>query len=190
MKRFAKLPSFFGVFLIACLSSGCSGSMSDVIIPINLHSLSEPDQGQAPPANIEIVDLRRDSTMRRTAFSISLGKVTLSPPESELVKQLIINALQHVEGDRSRWKEKMTIYCGIKTFDIVTPAILMYWDVTTRIELMLRVLGNERTVAGEAVERTWVYPSEEIIGRVTTLALQQVAAGVNQELPVLLSLVP
>lgn len=190
MKGMGRFPSSFGLFLVICLLSGCSGAMSDVIVPISLGSPANIGNGQTLPANIEAFDLRRDSTMRRTAFNASLGAISLAPPESELVKQLVANALQRIDGERDRWGEPLTIYCGIKTFDIVTPSTPLYWDVTTRIELILRVRGNERAVTGESVERTWIYPSEEIIRRVTTKALHDVFVAIEQALPILLAKTP
>ena len=164
--------------------------MSDVTIPISMANLADPVQTQEPSAHIEVVDLRRDSTMRRTVFEVSLGEITLSPPESELVKQLVADALQSVFSDDGRRGELPTVYCGIKKFDIVTPATPLYWDVTTRIELILRIRRNERTVSGEAVERTWLYPSEKIIQRVTTRALDDVAVHLEQELRTILATTP
>jgi hypothetical protein len=190
MKIIEMLPSFFFLLLTACLISGCAGAMSDVTIPIALESLPELAQGQKPTARIEIIDLRRDSTMRRTAFSASLGEITLSPPESELVKQLVTNAIIRVASDRGVLGELPTVYCGINAFDIVTPATALYWDVTTRIELVLRIRGNERTVSGEAVERTWAWPSAEIIQRVATQALRVVSVAIEQELPKILITTP
>lgn len=190
MNILERLRSWLGALLAACLLCGCSGVMSDVVIPLSPDNPFSVVQGQGPPARIEVIDLRVDSTMRRTAFAASLGKVTLSPPESELVKALVVNALQAIDGDGGRRGDPPTIYCGIKTFDVVTPATLMYWDVTTRIELILRVRKQERTVSAEAVEQTWLYPSAEIIRRVTNRALQDVSTALKLELPALLGPVP
>lgn len=190
MKIIEMLPSFFFALLTTCLISGCAGAMSDVTIPITLETRPELAQEQKPTAGIEVNDLRRDSTMRRTAFTVSLGEITLSPSESELVKQLVANALIRLASDRGVLGELPTVYCGIKTFDIVTPATALYWDVTTRIELVLRIRGNERTVSGDAVERTWVYPSEEIIQRVATQALRLVSVAIERELPNILVTTP
>jgi len=190
MKSIDRIPPFFSVLLFTCLLSGCAGAMSDVTIPISMANLADLDQTREPSARIEVVDLRRDSTMRRTAFNVSLGEITLSPPENELVKQMVADALQRVVSDGGRREELPTVYCGIKTFDIVTPATPLYWDVTTRIELILRIRGNERTVSTEAVERTWLYPSEEIIQRVTTRALDDVGVVLEKELRTILATAP
>lgn len=187
MKTILRLPSFFSVLLFTCLVTGCAGAMSDQTISVSMETLTDHGQEQGPADHIEIIDLRRDTTMRRTAFSVSLGKIILSPPERLLIKQLVANALRRVAGDGGRRGELPTIYCGIKTFDIVTPATPLYWDVTARIELILRFRGNERAVSGEAVERTWIYPSAEIIHRVTTQALHDTSVPLEEELRTLLA---
>lgn len=184
------LPSL-GVCLAAGILSGCSGAMSDVVIPIALGNPPGIDSGQAASAVVEVVDLRRESTLRRTTIGgISLGAIILAPPESELVETIVANALRTFVAGQPGTGDLPKLYCGIKTFDVVTPATALYWDVTARIHLVLRARGKDRPVSGEAVERTWVYPSQEIIGRVTTEALRQVAAATGKELPTLLALAP
>ena len=186
MKFITGIPYPLGVLLLFCLISGCAGSMSDITVPISMERLSGTILEQSRATRIEVVDLRRGSTMRRTVFNVSLGAITLSPPEAELVKELIADALQRVSGELG----PPTIYCGIRTFDIVTPATPLYWDVTTRIELILRTRGHERTVSTEAVERTWIYPAAEIIRRVTTRALRDLSVAMEKELSSLLATPP
>jgi len=45
--------------------------------------------------------------------------------------------------------------------------------VNTRIELLLRVRGQDREVSATATERTYIWPSEEMITRVVNEALRQ-----------------
>jgi len=176
--------------LAAVALSGCAGAMSDVVIPISLDGRPAEVRQETVPVGIEVYDLRRQSTLRRTTIGdISMGSIILSPPEAELVRHIVSDALQKTAAGRipPPWPK---ISCGIKTFDVVTPATALYWDVTARIELILRVAGMDREVAGEAEERTYAWPSAEIIGRVTTRALQQVAAAAERELPLLLGTRP
>ena len=170
---------------------GCAGAMSDVVVPINLNGRAPEVRQEAAPADIEVYDLRRGSTMRRTTIGeISMGSIILSPPEKELVRLIVSDALQRAVAGRTPPSPRPKVSCGIKAFNVVTPATALYWDVTARIELILRIEGVERTVAGEAEERTYVWPSAEIIGQVTTRALQQVASAVERELPLLLGASP
>ena len=163
------------LLLTTLLLSACAGAMSDTVINIQLEHAPQPH------SRIEVIDLRREATLRRTTVgNISLGAISLSPPETELVRAMVTKALQKAGV------EPPEVYCGILTFDIVTPATPLYWDVTARIELLLRVDGKERTARGMHVEQTWVYPSDAIIARVTKEALRQTEADVASALQELL----
>jgi len=178
------------IVLSAGILSACTGAYSDVTIPIELQGqLAEPS-GEIRSEAITVIDLRRDSVMRRTVFNQSLGDIVLSPPETEIIRQQVESTLDRLSRPNSEMASWPNIYCGLKTFDIVTPATPLYWDVTTRIELILRVLGKESSVSAEVVERTWVYPSVEIIKRVTQEALQNIAAQIDTSLPALLEEAP
>jgi hypothetical protein len=184
-------PLRFGaVALAAVVLSGCTGAMSDVVVPISLDGRPPEVRQETVPVSIEVYDLRRQSTMRRTTIGdVSMGSIILSPPEMELVRRIVSDALQRTAAGRipPPWPK---VACGIKIFDVVTPATALYWDVTAHVELILRIEGWDREVAGEAKERTYVWPSAEVIGRVTTQALQQVAAAVERELSLLLGTRP
>jgi len=170
----------------ACVLSACVGAYSDVTIPIDVTQIIAEAPDDVRREAVTIIDLRRHSMMRRTAFNVSLGDIVLSPPETEIVRQLVGNTLNRQSRTGSEVSPWPAIYCGLKTFDIVTPATPLYWDVTTQIEVILRVHGEESSVAAKAVERTWVYPSAEIIQRVTQEALQDIGGKINEALPKLL----
>ena len=189
MKATHKILSLAWVLLALGLLCGCAGTLSEAMVSIDLGIPATTLSAPAPRAEIEIVDLRQGGSMSRTTIGdMPMGTITLSPPEQELVRQLVAEALRKAAGGRTLSVEWPKIYCGIKTFDVSTPATALYWDVTARIVLILRVRGADRQLSGEAVERTYLWPSEEVIGRVTTQALQQVSAAVDQELPALLTL--
>ena len=165
------------LLLTTLMLSACAGAMSDTVIKVELGHSPEP------AAHIEVVDLRREATLRRTTIgNISLGAITLSPPETELVRAVVAKAL------RQAGAAPPDVSCGILRFDIVTPVTALYWDVTARIELILRIGGKERTARGMHVEQTWVYPSDAIIARVTAEALRQTEADVASALQELLRL--
>lgn len=84
--------------------------------------------------------------------------------------------------------EAQTVQCGIRTFEIATSATPLYWDVNAKIELVLRVHGQDRTVSGMATERTYVWPSEALIQRVTTEALRKLGAESENALAELFAL--
>ena len=122
-------------------------------------------------------------TLERTSVGVHLDDITLLPDESELVRGIVERALVHYIKGRDINAGPLKIFCGIKTFDVKTPSTAFYWDVTTQIEVILRVESFETTVTGENIERTWVWPSEEMITRVTINALNQLSQKTIDALP-------
>jgi len=110
-----------------------------------------------------------------------MGRIALTPPTPDLVKAIVQAQADEVLTRRGITAPQ-TVLCGIRRFDITTPATVFYWDVNAKIELVLRVRGEDRTVLGLASERTFVWPSEGLIARVTTEALRQAAAETERAL--------
>jgi hypothetical protein len=128
----------------------------------------------ATPGRLEVVDARTVIRMELTTVgTISMGRIALQPSEVELVRALVAPRLGAVAGP---------VRCDIRVFDVLTPATAFYWDVTTNVDLLLRLPSGERAATGSATERTYSYPSEEIIGRVTAGALKQAGAQVEKAL--------
>ena len=164
--------------------TACSGGISNIVINMDsFQSMECEDIHTTQQLRVEILDIRKDKRMEKTTLGgVSLGKIDLNPPETELVRGIIENILCKSFIDRTMPKVMPTVYCGIKTFDISTPATLLYWDVIAKIELVLRVHGQDHTVSGSAKERTWIWPSQDIIHRVTSEALRQVTVASEHEL--------
>ena len=115
-----------------------------------------------------------------------MGRVTLEPPEVELIREIV-----PIQADallaKTDPQATPLIQCGIRVFDIVTPATALYWDVTVRKEIVLRVAGQARTARGASIERTYAWPSEDIIQRVTHEALRRMAGESAKALSELLA---
>ena len=133
-------------------------------------------------AKLLINDIRKGVELERTTLGgMSLGKITLQPPVPELI-QIAVEAKLDEVLERAGITDPQIVHCSIRIFDIKTPATLLYWDVNTTIELVLRVGNQDRIVTGTATERTYIWPSQEIIERVTTEALKQVSAKAERAL--------
>ena len=174
----------FGLNIERDSSTSASGSTKilDLVVTI--------DGGQAGLRKIEatrhakllINDIRKGVELERTTLGgMSLGKITLQPPVPELI-QIAVEAKLDEVLERAGITDPQIVHCSIRIFDIKTPATLLYWDVNTTIELVLRVGNEDRIVPGTATERTYIWPSQEIIERVTTEALQQVSAKAEKAL--------
>ncbi len=164
--------------LLVEILSGCAAS--EVIVPIR--PAQEVTRKASNHVRVQVTDIRKEANLERTTIGgISMGKITLDPPVPELVR-VVIEARADEALMRSGLIEPRSVMCGIRVFDVSTPATMLYWDVTTKIGLVLRVGGQDREINGSAAERTFVWPSDDIIKRVTQEALRQVSAEADQAL--------
>ena len=171
---------------LATLIGGCS--TTDVVVPIDTMQIVAGRQDASRSVQVQVTDIRREANLERTTIgNLSMGRITLKPPVPELV-QAVIEANADKVLARRGVSEPQTVLCGIRVFEIATPATPLYWDINTKIELVLRVRGQDRIVSGTATERTFVWPSEALIERVTTAALRQVSAESEQALEALFAL--
>ncbi len=136
-------------------------------------------------ARVEVTDIRESAEMERTALGVSLGQIDLRPPAPELVRAIVQAKADEVVA-REGIADPPIVLVGIRVFDIATPSTPIYWDINTRIEIVLRVRGQDRVVTAAATDRTFVWPSEELISRVTTEALKSLAADTERVLTALM----
>ena len=145
------------------------------------------DQGVACRTHVLVTDSRNETEFRRTTIrDTRMSRIDLYPTVPEVVRRMVETSAARLLATEAEQPPE-TIACEIAVFDIGTPATMMYWDVETRVELSLRAHGRARTVRAAASERTWLWPSEDIIGRVVREALRQVGEGIDQALRDLLA---
>jgi hypothetical protein len=165
---------------LVALLGGCAAST--VVVPIDTAQIAPHGKDASRLAQVQVTDIRKEANLERTTIGgISMGRITLQPPAQELVQAVVEAKADQVLASRGA-TEPQTVLCGIRTFEIATPATPLYWDVNAKIELVLRVHGQDRTVSGTATERTYVWPSETLIQRVTTEALRKVSAEAESAL--------
>jgi hypothetical protein len=172
---------------LVILLAGCATGRDELIVPVDVAAAAGAPAAASPAAmKVEVTDARKVIRMERTTLgAVSMGRIVLRPPEADLVRAVVGARLQAALAKSAAVPDALA--CEIRTFDVVTPATALYWDVTTNVELVLRVRGAERTVSGTATERTYSWPSEEMIARVTTGALRQTAAELDKAFAGLLS---
>ena len=172
--------------VLATLLGACA--TTDVVVPIDTAQIVAGRQDASQEVQVEVTDIRREANFERTTIGgLSMGRITLKPPAPELVQTVVEASAGKVLVSRGITGPQ-TVLCGIRVFEIATPATPLYWDINTKIELVLRVRGEDRIVSGTATERTFVWPSEALIGRVTAAALRQVGAESEQALEALFAL--
>ena len=177
---------FFLSLLTIFFSTSCTGITQGIIINIDQDHFSNPSANkQSISKLVEVFDVRESSAMERDSLGVSIGQITLEPNEIKLIKNVIENALiQIIESKKI--KPELKIYCGIKKFDISTPSTALYWDIITKLQIILRIDDNEKMIDSERVERTYIWPSNEIITRVTTSSLTDLLEETKKELPQLI----
>lgn len=153
-------------------SAASSGAFDTVVVSI------EP--GEIVPAPVvqstvpvEIVDRRAKVVMERTAMGQPMGGIVLQPKESELVSAIVTAKVQEALAAHPGLANEPGVSCEINDFSVTTPSTAFYWDVSTRVEWVLRVGDQQRTVTATGTQRTYLWPSAAVIKTATVQALQQ-----------------
>lgn len=122
----------------------------------------------AQRVTVEIRDLRAPgvaASTRQAAFGTPMGNVIFDPPERKLVQ----NALEVALSQQSQLTGPY--FCEILEFGVNTNTTPIYWDVVGVVRLKLK--HDEHDLSGSYTERTYLWPGEEILGRVMQESLQK-----------------
>jgi hypothetical protein len=168
----------------------CAAQAGDVIIEIDPASIvaADPD---APAPLVEVADVRETTALERpTIGQVSLGQIEVVPPLPELVGAIVSAKAAGIPVEIDTGEEPFVIYCDLRRFSIETPASLLYWDIKSRIDIVLRVGERDREVSASATQRTWVYPSRLLLEQVTREALVDLSGQLDPVLRELLSAPP
>ncbi|MGZ5132308.1 MAG: hypothetical protein ACXWIQ_02005 [Caldimonas sp.] len=185
----AHLLQHVAVSALVAFAAGASAAPDPVVVSISTAEVASRGSETPRLAQVRVTDIRTvaaRSLERTTLGAVSMGRIDLQPPVPELV-QAVVEARADEALARRGVSEPQAVGCAIRVFDIATPATLLYWDVRARVELGLRVRGQERTVSGAATERTYFWPTAEVIARVTTVALLRLGTEAGQALDELLA---
>lgn len=149
-------------------------------------------KGQAEPSaklRVEAVkDARGDAVGslvgQRTTFDKPMGGIELNPPPTSVIAQVLRTELAQMGYSVVDSSEEFTVAAQLRKFQVVTPNTALYWDINGAIELDLAVTarGGKKFDARYAVtctDRTYVYPSEEIIGNVVSACVGSLGAKVR-----------
>ena len=186
------LPASLALALALSVLVGCATPAGEpqpfsvVVIPIDTAQVVGRAADAPQRARVEVTDIRRTATMERTALGASLGRVELKPPAPELVRAVVQAKADEIIA-RLGLADPPLVLCGIRVFDITTPSTPIYWDLDAKIELVLRVRGQDRTASAAATDRTYVWPTEALISNVTTEALKKLATETERALMALLA---
>lgn len=177
-----------GIVLFVSTLAGCAGTtVSDVVVKMDLAQFQPAQSDVQKRARVAVVDVRPQIRAEKTTiFNISMGAISFEPPETDLVKAMLEPRVDAALAKTGATGAPPTVYCGIRAFDVETPATALYWDVRTHVELVIRVGQTDQTISGTGTERTYSGPSAEVIKRATTKALQQAGSEADAVLAKLL----
>lgn len=163
--------------LLVALLGGCVGNIVVRMPPPG----GGETAGEPSLAEVQVNDLRIPgvaASTREAAFGVPMGNVSFDPPEAQLIKQ----TLEFELTKRLREKgvvEKRAYSCDLTEFGINTLATAVYWDVVSRVRLVLKRNGKEYPISVTSTERTYIWPGETLIRKTVEEALKQVAGGVT-----------
>lgn len=180
--------SLAGLFMILTALLATAGCAPDknLVIEVAPEVYAPRDASLARRAIVDVTDIRQEADLERQSLGVYIGGITLEPAEIHLIRDLVA-ARADVLLASGTDPQPPTIMCGIREFEIETPSTVLYWDVTTRIELVIRVHGEDRIAAGSGVKRTYVWPGKKIIMEATEKALHQLVGEVDTALNDLLA---
>jgi hypothetical protein len=168
----------------------CTSQAADILLEIDPASLVSPDP-EAPAPLVEVEDVREIAALERTTIGqVSLGRIEVVPPLPELVGAIVSWKAAGIPVGIDAGEEPLVISCGLRRFSIETPATLLYWDIRSSIDVVLKVAGRTRDISASATARTWVYPSRKLLEQVTRKALLDLSEQVEAALAELLSAPP
>lgn len=188
----ALVIALFGV----CLIQGCGGtstlklgyrpaegekSLLSSLPSKKIKVLPFPDKRTPPMESIKIGS-------REAALAVPMGEVYAERPVFEIVRDAVQTEFARnghlIVGE----SEDVSIRGEIRAFSVGTSVTLLYWDVIGNVSFTLE--AKKTGVAspaqlgpyeGKQVERTYVYPSAEIMERVTSGALDNAIKAMGSD---------
>jgi hypothetical protein len=164
--------------VLACV--GCASQ--SILIKIDPNALTPQSEGLRRSTQVEVIDIRERKTLSRTSMGVYLSEVRLEPDEAEIIRSLVQAKVDQLAARSAGDLRSDRILVGIRTFDISTPSTALYWDVTASIEVVVRIADTDRGAAGSATERTYLWPSQSLITRVTYEALRTLGEDLESAL--------
>jgi len=136
-------------------------------------------------------DARRDlvGTLigeRTTIGNVSLGMIELQPPPAEALSQVLKAELAALGFGMTTDEAAASLGGQVTKFAVTTPATAVYWDINGTVELELVARGRDaRTYNGRyaasCTDRTFVFPSNEMISGVVTACLKDIGAKLRKD---------
>ena len=179
--------------MLALLAGGCAG-LQNVMVNMGPYA---PQRAEGAPAaargtvRIEPVkDLRANAVGsligQRTAFAgVSMGDVEMSPLPTDVMGQMLRAEFAQM-GYGVGSGAQFTVGAQLRQFQIVTPATALYWDINGSVEFAVTVTAqdgrkHDASYSAACTDRTYVNPSEDLIGKVLTGCVRDIGAKLRAD---------
>lgn len=171
--------------------TGCAGVVQNVLVTLPEYQakISKDRSSISSPARIRIGPVKEARTefvgrligKKTTIGNIYMGHIEMSPLPTELIAQLLrseLGAAGHTITDSG---EDFSIDTQLYKFRVLTPGTAIYWDVTGTVDILIRITGpggkkHEARYATTCTDRTYVWPSQEIITNVVKACGDKIGA--------------
>lgn len=183
---------------ISCtlLLSACAAGPGNVVVGLQPYVPQAVVGGPARPKTVTIrVDSVKDARAdavggligERTGLgNMAMGSIELKPRPTEVIGQLLRTEFAQIGYSVVDSEAQVAVAAQLLKFQVVTPASALYWDVNGTIEFALvATAGNEKKhdarYAATCTNRTYVWPSEEVIGTVIAECVSFIGAKIRND---------
>ena len=181
---------------LSLVLTGCAGAMENVLVTLPEHQakISKDQSSISSPARVRIGPVKEVRTefvgkligKKTTIGNIPMGHIEMSPLPTDLIAQLLrseLGAAGHTIVDSG---EDFSIDTQLYKFRVLTPATAINWDVNGTVEILIRITGSggkrhEARYATTCTDRTYSWPSQEIITTVVTACIDKIAAQLRDD---------
>lgn len=185
--RFARLAL---PLLLMISLAGCASAVGDIVVPVPPHVAATTPSAlsAAAPMTIDVRDLREAGGTgvlpgrigeRKTIGDLSMGLVTVTPLPGRIVSNALKAELRAAGYRVGADGASAVIGGGIQQFEIHTDVTALYWDVigTTAVSVTVTkgALSTTNHYTATCKERTYVWPSGDLIARVVGTCIDDIA---------------
>lgn len=174
---------------------GCAAGMMENV-RVNLHPY-QPEgaaragsvASRAAVAIEPVKDARREAVgsmigERTTIGAVSMGSIEMEPVPTAVMAQVLKAELKGMGFTIVDSGGELTIAAQLTKFQVTTPATPIYWDMNGVVELDVTATGrggrkHVAQYAAKCTDRTYVFPSQELITNVVSACVREIGAKVR-----------
>ena len=183
-------------YVVVAALAACAGPGGDVVIAVPPHiAVSTPSVlSRLPAMTVDVRDLREPGGTgvlpgrvgeRKTIGDISMGLVTVTPLPGQVMAEMLEAELK-AAGHRIGADGASAVVEGeIRRFDLRTDVTALYWDVIGTTSVSVTVVRAGQSATGQYTatcqERTYVWPSSDMMARVVSACLDDIARQFRED---------